>query len=167
MMICLPPLIGMARVSTNVSPSQNWLWPWFDVDHLPRLIQWRVGWLRLRPKLWVRLLLYLLLPSSFIFKTLIIFPLNLFDLSAQLESLQLATKHAVGFVNARGADLVVHLHNSPNHVREVALHGVRHGAIMALASAQVHSGHELWFLPHSFPAAVHPGDHERLYFPFR
>ena len=87
MTICLPPLIGMARVSMNVSPSQNQLWPWFDVDHLPRLILWRVGWLRPRPKLRVRLLLYLLLPSSFIFKTLIIFPLNLLDLSAQLESL--------------------------------------------------------------------------------
>ena len=33
---------------------------------------------------------------------------------------------------------------------------------MALASAQAHSGHELWFLPHGFPAAAHPGDHERL-----
>ena len=32
---------------------------------------------------------------------------------------------------------------------------------MALASAQVHSGHELRFLPHSSPAA-RPGDYERL-----
>ena len=57
---------------------------------------------------------------------------------------------------------MVRLYDVPNHVREVALHGVRHGAIMALASAQVHSGHELRFLPHGFPATVHLGDHERL-----
>ena len=33
---------------------------------------------------------------------------------------------------------------------------------MVLASAQAHSGHELQFLPHGFPAAAHPGDYERL-----
>jgi len=71
-------------------------------------------------------------------------------------------EHATGFVNARGAISVVRLHDIPNHVREVALHGVRHGAAMALASAQVHSGHELRFLPHGFPAAAHPGDYECL-----
>ena len=74
----------------------------------------------------------------------------------------MAIEHVVGFVNARGVVLVVHLHDVPNRVREVALHGVCHGAVMALASTQVHSGHELWFLPHGFPAVVHPRDHERL-----
>ena len=57
---------------------------------------------------------------------------------------------------------MVRLHDIPNRVWEVTLHGVRHGATMALASVQVHSGHELWFLPHGFPAAAHPGDYERL-----
>ena len=57
---------------------------------------------------------------------------------------------------------MVRLHDIPNHVREVALHGVRHGAAMALASAQARSGHELWFLPHGFLAVVHPRDHDRL-----
>ena len=52
-------------------------------------------------------------------------------------------EHATGFVNARGTVPVVCLHDIMNRVREVALHGVRHGATMALASAQVHSGHEL------------------------
>ena len=56
MTIYLPPLIGMARVSLNVSPSQNRLWPWFDVDHLPRSIQWKIGWPRPRPELRVRYL---------------------------------------------------------------------------------------------------------------
>ena len=67
-----------------------------------------------------------------------------------------------GFVNARGTVLVVHLYDIPNHVREVALHGVRHGATMTFTSAQAHSGHELRFLPHGFLATAHPGDYERL-----
>ena len=70
--------------------------------------------------------------------------------------------HAAGFVNARGAVLVVRLHDIPNHVREVTLHGVSHGAAMALAATQAHSGHELRLLPHDFLAAAHPGDYECL-----
>ena len=57
---------------------------------------------------------------------------------------------------------MVRLHDILNHVREVALHGVRHGAAMALAAAQAHSSHELWLLPYGFPGAEHLGDHERL-----
>ena len=71
-------------------------------------------------------------------------------------------EHATGFINARGAVLLVHLHDIPNRVREVALHAVHHGATMALASAQSHSSHELRFLPYGFPAVAHPGDHQRL-----
>ena len=71
-------------------------------------------------------------------------------------------EYAAGFVNARGAVPVVHLHDIPNRIREVALHGVHHGAAMALAAAQAHSGHELRLLPHGFPAVAHRGDHERL-----
>ena len=67
----------------------------------------------------------------------------------------------MGFINARGVPVVC-LHDIPNHIREVALHGVRHGAAMALASAQAYSGHELRFLPHGFLAVAHPGDYERL-----
>ena len=93
---------------------------------------------------------------------MIISLLNFSDLSAQLESLQLAVEYAAGFVNARGAVPIVRLYDIPNRVREVALHGVRHGAATALAAAQARSGHNLWLLPHGFPDAVHPGDHERL-----
>ena len=57
---------------------------------------------------------------------------------------------------------VVRLYDVPNHVREVALHGVHHGAAMALAVAQARSGHELQLLPHGFLATEHPEDHERL-----
>ena len=70
--------------------------------------------------------------------------------------------HAAGFVNARGAVPVVRLHDIPNCVREVALHGVHHGAAMALAAAQAHYGHELWLLPHGFLGTAHPRDHEHL-----
>ena len=82
--------------------------------------------------------------------------------TAELESLRLAAEHAAGFVNSRGIIPVVRLHDIPNRVREVALHGIRHGAAMALASAQVHSGHELRFLPHGFLATTHSGDYEGL-----
>ena len=62
--------------------------------------------------------------------------------------------HTTGFVNARGA--------IPNRVREATLHGIHHGAAMALAAAQARSGHELQLLPHGFLATEHPRDHEHL-----
>ena len=58
----------------------------------------------------------------------------------------------VGLANARSAVPVVRLYDVPNHIREVALHGVRHGAAMALAAAQARFGHELRLLPYGFPA---------------
>ena len=79
-----------------------------------------------------------------------------------MESLRSVADHAAGFVNARGVILGVLLHDIPNRVREVALHGVRHGAAMALAAAQARCGHNLRLLPHGFLDAVHPGEHERL-----
>ena len=57
---------------------------------------------------------------------------------------------------------MVHLHDIPNRVREVALHGVRHGAATALAAAQAHSGQNLQLLPHGFLDATHPREQERL-----
>ena len=88
--------------------------------------------------------------------------MNLLDLSTQLESLRSAADHAAGFVNARGAVPVVHLHDISNCVREVALHGVHHGAATVLAAAQARSGQNLQLLPHGFPDATYPGEHERL-----
>ena len=88
--------------------------------------------------------------------------MNSSDLSAQLESLQLAAEYAVGFVNARGAISIVRLYDIPNRIREVALHGIHHGAATALAAAQARSGHNLRLLPHGFLDVVHPGDHECL-----
>ena len=57
---------------------------------------------------------------------------------------------------------VVRLHDIPNRVREVTLHDIHHGATMALATAQAHSGHNLRLLPHGFSDATYPGEHERL-----
>jgi len=99
---------------------------------------------------------------TFASKILITSSLNPLDLSAQLESLRLAADHAAGFVNVRGVALVVRLHDIPNRVREVALHGVRHGAAMALAAVQVHSGHDLRLLSLGAPATRYPRDYERL-----
>ena len=101
-------------------------------------------------------------PLNFTFRILIISLLNFSDLSAQLESLQLAAEYAAGFVNARGAVPIVCLYDILNRVREVALHGVRHGAAMALSAAQAHSSHNLWLLPHGFSDTAYPGEHERL-----
>ena len=88
--------------------------------------------------------------------------LNVLDLTAQLESLRSTTDHAAGFVNARGAVPVVRLHDISNRVREVALHGIRHGAAMALAAAQACSGLNLRLLPHGFSDTAYLGEHERL-----
>ena len=71
-------------------------------------------------------------------------------------------EYAAGFVNAKGAVPVVHLYDVPNRVREVALHGVHHGATMALATAQACSGHNLQLLSYGFLDAAYPGEHERL-----
>ena len=85
---------------------------------------------------------------------------NPLDLLAQLENLCSAADYAAGFVNARGAVPVVCLHDIPNRVIEVALHGVRHGAAMALAAVQVHSGHDLWLLPRRALVTGYPRDYE-------
>ena len=99
---------------------------------------------------------------NFTFRILIISLLNSSDLSAQLENLQLAVEHAAEFVNARGAVPMVRLYDISNRVREVALHGVHHGAAVALAAAQARSGHNLWLLPHVFLDVAHPSNHEHL-----
>lgn len=76
--------------------------------------------------------------------------------------MKLAVDYAPGYINARGVVRAVRLHDVPNHVREVALHGVCRGSTIALAVAQVRSSHELRRLPQNFLATDHPEDHERL-----
>ena len=45
-------------------------------------------------------------------------------------------------MNARGNTVAARLRDIPRHVREVAGHGVRRGAVVALATAQFQSGHD-------------------------
>ena len=80
----------------------------------------------------------------------------------QLESLQLATNVAVDAVNAQGSLINARLHDVPSHIQEIALHGVRHGAAVALTAAQVQTGYELHAMETGFPMGDGPKEHEDL-----
>lgn len=69
------------------------------------------------------------------------FPLS--ALTAQLEALQEAAGDATSALNARGDTLEARLQDVPMRAREVALHGVRRGAAVALTMAQMRSRHDL------------------------
>ena len=80
----------------------------------------------------------------------------------QLESLQLAANAAVDAVNAHGSLINAHLHDVLAYVREIALHGVCHGAAVALTMAQVQTGYELHAMEAGFPSGDSPEEHEDL-----
>ena len=80
----------------------------------------------------------------------------------QLESLQLAANVATDVVNARGSSIAACLQDVPVHVWEIALHGVRHGAAVALTAAQVQTGYELHAMEIGFPMGDGPREHEDL-----
>ena len=61
----------------------------------------------------------------------------------QLESLQLVANVAMNAVNARGSFVDARLQDVLAHVWEIALHGVCHGAAVALTVAQVQTRYEL------------------------
>ena len=73
----------------------------------------------------------------------------------QLESFQLAANAAADAVNARGP-----LINA--RVQEIALHGVRHGASVALTAVQVQTRYELHAMEIGFPMGDGPEEHEDL-----
>ena len=52
----------------------------------------------------------------------------------QSEFLQPAANVAADAVNARGSLIDARLQDIPAHVQEIALHGVRHGALVALTT---------------------------------
>jgi hypothetical protein len=55
-------------------------------------------------------------------------------------------------VNARSNNVAVRLEDIPNRVQEVAGHGIRRGAAVALATAQLETGHDfLQVEPVHFP----------------
>ena len=80
----------------------------------------------------------------------------------QLESLQLVTNMAVDAINARGSLINARLNDVPSHVQEIALHGVRHGAVVALTVAQVQTGYERHTMETGFPMGDGPEEHEEL-----
>jgi hypothetical protein len=81
---------------------------------------------------------------------------------AQLDALQLAAGDASSALNTRGDTLEARLQDVPVRAREVARHGVRHGAVVALAIAQARSGHDLHSVEPSFPEEENPDDYHDL-----
>ena len=69
---------------------------------------------------------------------------------------------ATDAVNARGSPIDARLQDVPVHVREIALHDVRHGAAVALTAAQVQTGYELYDMETGFPMGDDPEEHEDL-----
>jgi len=80
----------------------------------------------------------------------------------QLEFLQLAANVAADTINARGSLINARLHDISAHVQEIALHGVRHGASVALTAAQVQTGYELHAMETDFSMGDGPEEHEDL-----
>jgi len=80
----------------------------------------------------------------------------------QLESLRLAANMATAAINAWGSLINTHLHDVLAHVQEIALHGVHRGASVALATAQVQTGYELYTMETGFPMGDGPEEHEEL-----
>ena len=69
---------------------------------------------------------------------------------------------AIDAVNARGSSIDARLQDIPVHVQEIALHGVRHGAAVALIAAQVQMGYELHAMETGFPMGDGPEEREDL-----
>ena len=80
----------------------------------------------------------------------------------QLVSLQLAANAATDAVNARGSLIDARLQDIPARIQEIALHSVRHGALVALTVAQVQTGHDLHTMEVGFPIGDGPKGHEDL-----
>ena len=80
----------------------------------------------------------------------------------RLESLQLAANVAADVINAQGSLIDARLRDIPAHVQEIALHGVRHGASVALTAVQVQTWYELHAMEIGFPMGDGPEEHEDL-----
>ena len=65
-------------------------------------------------------------------------------------------------VNAWGPLINARLHDILAHVQEIALHGVHHDVSVALAAAQVQTGHNLRTMEPGFPMADDPDTHKEL-----
>ena len=65
-------------------------------------------------------------------------------------------------VNARGSLINTRLQDIPVRVQEIALHGARHSASVALTAAQVQTEHDLHTMEVGFPTDDGPEGHEDL-----
>ena len=74
----------------------------------------------------------------------------------------MAVNAAVDTVNAWGSSIDTRLQDVPVRVREITLHGVRHGAAVALTVAQVQTRYELHAMETGFPMGDDPEEHEDL-----
>ena len=79
-----------------------------------------------------------------------------------MESLQLAANAAADAVNVRGSPIAARLQDIPARIQEIALHGVRHGASVALTAAQVQTRYELHAMETGFPMGDGLEEHEDL-----
>ena len=68
----------------------------------------------------------------------------------------------VDTVSARGSPIDARLQDVPICIQEIALHGVRHGAAVALTAAQVQTRYELHAMDTGFPMGDGPEEHEDL-----
>ena len=80
----------------------------------------------------------------------------------QLESLQSAANAAANAVNARGSLIDARLQDISARVQEISLHGVHHGAAVALTAVQVQTEHDLHTMEVGFPTDDGPEGHEDL-----
>ena len=69
---------------------------------------------------------------------------------------------AMDAVNVRGSPIDARLQDIPARIQEIALHGVRHGAAVALTAAQVQTRYELHAMETGFPTEDGPEEHEDL-----
>ena len=69
---------------------------------------------------------------------------------------------ATDAANARGSSIDTRLQDVSVLIQEIALHGVHHGAAVALTTAQVQTRYELHAMETSFPMGDGPEEHEDL-----
>lgn len=83
-------------------------------------------------------------------------------MTAQMDNLRVIANNAAASVNARGEALEFHLQDIPIHAREIALHGIRHGAAHALTATHLQSGQDLRAIEPGYLVVENPDAHEDL-----
>ena len=83
-------------------------------------------------------------------------------MESQVQALHAAAATTTEAVNARGDTVAARLQDIPNHVQEVAGHGVHRGAAVALGMVQTLSGKDLRTLHPIFPEGEEREEFEEL-----